>query len=608
MNIQGDLKSLLSLWENLARNHRYSPYVFPDDIFLVRYRVEHEGLHFLTKALPELAKALDTFHATNAWGACPSFQTDEWGFPRFLGRAIKSAVSGNSVAVDCVRQLSYIFYKLEVPYEESAKAAFLERFIQNDRDCGFINLASVPEWPDSSLSEGRNRSRSVNTGQIVDEMARLIARILCNSDPRDIRPCHGTGATACQTPNHKKWATIRYFEKLDQVYDYSELFFFNPTHLSDDLEKLEQALPAIPRARVCLVPKDSRGPRVISCEPAELMFVQQGLMRKLYDILETNHLTRGQINFIDQGVNRNLAMEASLNGKHATLDLKDASDMVSLDLVRRVFPSNWVECLEACRSEETILPNGKVVKLNKFAPMGSSCCFPVEALVFWACAQATIRLRFGVTNRNVYVYGDDIICDSPLARDIMVGLEAVGLVVNRTKSYVTGPFRESCGGDYHNGYDVTPVRVKEIPTRVGTGLDTCADLLNEFIEKFGYESSHQLIRNVEEVVGFVFPRTLLDIPMSIRTSPSASNDTFFKRRFNKSLQRFEYRALMTTSPVQQKRPPDWWELLRKELSRERTSRSYPYENRFSVIDAHAEPGSYVDPHSTRKQWVWTWLG
>lgn len=608
MNNQGDLKSLLLLWENLARNHRYSPYVDPDDIFLVRYRVEHEGLHFLTKALPELGRALDAFHATNAWIACPSFANDVQGFPRFLGRAVKSAVSGNSVAVDCVRQLSYVFYKLEVPYEESAKIAFLDRFIKNDRDCGLIDLASCPEWPDSARFTGRDRSRSVTTGQIIDEMARLIARVLSNSNPYDIRPCHGTGATACRTPNYKKWATIRYFEKLDQVYSYSDLFFYNPTHLSDELNTLEQALPAIPRARVCLVPKDSRGPRVISCEPAELMFAQQGLMRKLYDHLETNNLTRGQINFIDQGINRDLARRASLTGEHATLDLKDASDMVSLNLVRSVFPSDWFECLEACRSEETILPNGVVVKLNKFAPMGSSCCFPVEALVFWACAQATIRLRFGVTNRNVYVYGDDIICDGPLAGDIMVGLEAIGLIVNRDKSYVIGPFRESCGGDFHNGMDVTPVRVREIPTRVGTGLDTCADLCNEFIAKFGYESSHQLIRHVEEVVGFVYPRTLLELPLTLRTTPSASNDVFFKRRLNKSFQRFEHRTLITTSPVQQKRPPDWWELLRKELSRERASKSYPYENRFSVIDAHADPGQYVDPHSTRKTWAWTWLG
>jgi hypothetical protein len=68
---------------------------------------------------------------------------------------------------------------------------------------------------------------------------------------------------------------------------------------------------SVPQARVCLVPKDSRGPRIISCEPAELMFIQQGIMRKLYSHLETHHLTAGQINFTDQSINRNLALLAS---------------------------------------------------------------------------------------------------------------------------------------------------------------------------------------------------------------------------------------------------------------------------------------------------------
>ena len=605
----GGLKSLLSLWENLARNHRYRSFVDDKDILVFRERVANEGLPFLTKVLPELGRALDTFHSTHEWPACPSFKTDGRGFPMFLGKAIDFALEGNSVAVDCVRQLSYVFYKLEVHHGELAINDFLERFIKTDRDLLDIDFDSGAQWSTSNArSTGRGLSAVCSTRGIVDEMARLIARVLCNTDPRDIRPCHGTGATACRTPNHKKWATLRYYPKLDQVYDYASLFFFNPTHLSDELDKLEQARTCDPRARVCLVPKDSRGPRVISCEPAELMFAQQGIMRKLYDTLETNNLTRGQINFTDQGINRELAYRASLDNRMATLDLKDASDRVSLELIRRVFPSNWLECLEACRSEETALPNGVIVKLNKFAPMGSSCCFPVEALVFWACAKATIRLLYGVTNRKVYVYGDDIICDTMFAHDIMVGLESIGLLVNREKSYVDGPFRESCGGDYHNGYDVTPVRVRKVPSKVDTGLDTCADLINEFIVKFGYESSRPIVSTIEEEVGFVFPRTEMEVPLTIRATPSASNDVFFKKRFNKHLQREEYRVLTTASIVLQRRPPDWWELLRKELCRDRAENRYPYEHRFSVIDASLDPGSYVDTHSTRKRWAWVWLG
>lgn len=625
--LRRDLKSLQLLWLNLAGNHRYSSFIESSDLLEFEIRVANEGLPFLTVALPELGKALDCWHSTHELPSFSSFKTDENGVPRFLGKPFRAALEGNSVAVDCVRQLSYVFYKLEVPHEESAIEEHSQKFISND--CGLVDIdfgddsyAWLLENPfGSSDREDRGAYAATTRLQLVNEMARLIKRVLCNSNPRNIRPCHGTGSTACHTPNHKKWATIRYYEKLDQVYDYATHFYFSPTHLADEMQVMEHSLTREPRARVCFVPKDSRGPRVISCEPAELMYIQQGIMRLLYDTLETNNLTRGQINFIDQGVNRKLAYQASKDGSMATIDLKDASDMISLELVRRVFPADWVECLEACRSEETILPNGTVVKLNKFAPMGSSCCFPVEALVFWACARATTHILCGQLfglgvksphlnnwTRPIYVYGDDIICDSRFARAIMDGLEIIGLKINRQKSYVDGPFRESCGGDYHNGYDVTPVRVRHVPSNVGTGLVVNADLANSFIAKFGYETSHPIIRLIEEVVGYCYPRTDMDIPMTIRNSPSAINDVVFKRRWNSGLQRYEHRVLSSSALALQRRPPDWWELLRRELTRERLEKSYPYENRFSVIDAQLDPGQYVDLHSTQIKWTWRWLG
>jgi hypothetical protein len=625
----GDLKSLLLLWENLACNRRYSRFTEKEDILTFQRRVKNEGLAFLTIVLPELGKALDTFHATNTWNAPPSFKTDDDGIPIFLGKAIRFAIDGNSVAVDCVRQLSYIFYKLEVPYDDDAKAKFLDQFINTDQDLGNIDYDSGDPLP---IQDNLGRVHgSIYPGDIVNEMRGLIGRVLSNEDPRDIRPCHGSGATACRTLNHDKWHLLRYYPKLDQVYDYSSYFFFSATHVVDEMEKLESSIEKEPVARVCLVPKDSRGPRVISCEPAELMYIQQGLMRKLYGIIEAHPLTRGLINFTDQGINRDLALLGSITRRYATLDLKDASDRVSHELIRRVFPSDWFECLDACRSEETILPNGVRVKLNKFAPMGSSCCFPVEALVFWACAVATTQLckeraanfldrgrlwnfrgksRYdrGWSTPNIFVYGDDIICDVGNANDIMVGLEAIGLLVNRNKSYVEGPFRESCGGDYHNGYDVTPVRVRNFLSNVGTGLEASADLANEFISKFGYEDSHTLIRVIEDAVGYFYPRTDMAIPMTIRVTPSASNDVFFKRRWNSNLQRFEHRVLQLRYKVLPKRDPNWAELLRKELSREKATARFVYENQLAIVDSRCEPGQYAVAHSARKQWEWAWLG
>jgi hypothetical protein len=586
----GDLKSLYLLWVDLAKNHRYQTFFDERDITTFMKRAENEGLSFLTTTLPSLGKALDSFHATTVWETPSGFQTDDEGYPIFMGNPIKRALRGESLAVDYVRQMTYVFYKLEVPYAEDLVEDFLQKFKKTDDELLFsIN------WADNSVA------------WLIEDTRRIILSVLCNTNPYDIRPYHGSGATACRTKPHDKWHKLRYYKKLDETYPYSETFYYNPTHLVDELDRMEFSEDRDPRARVALVPKDSRGPRVISMEPAELMFVQQGLMRLLYDTIETHKLTSGQINFSDQTKNRELALTASITGNYATLDLSEASDRVSLELVQRVFPQNWVECLEACRSEETILPNGEIVKLNKFAPMGSACCFPVEALVFWASARAICRLVSPKHREvKVYVYGDDIIVPTNFADAVMKGLEMIGLQVNRSKSFVQGPFRESCGGEYHNGMDVTPVRIRKFLDRSHTTVATGADLCNNFIAKFGYDDSIGLIDIVETALGYHFPRTELSLPATIRTIPRACNDVFFRRRWNKNLQRWEHRILQPSTKRLLLRPPNWCELLRKELARD--SEGYSARNVNFIKTEVLKPGEYVASHSIRTKWVWTWLG
>lgn len=616
--LDGNLKSLGLLWANLATNPRYKPFVDEFDIRTFWRRLDNEGLTFLTVVLPRIGKALDSFHSTSEWippegfhlrkdappvqdsnaGILPSVST----IPVFLSSAIEAALNGNSIAVDCVRQLTLAFYKLEVDHGEELEEQFLINFKRIDEDLLSV-FSSVDNFRDDLLKQ----------------MGNIIRRVLCTSDPLDIVPSHGSGATACRTPNWKKHhRVLHYYAKLDDVYPYSDYFFYSPTHLVDEYDRLENSQPrSVPRARVCLVPKDSRGPRVISCEPAEMMFIQQGIMKKLYRTLETHPLTSGFVNFTDQTINRELAQRSSTEElKLATIDLSDASDRVSLELVRRVFPENWFKSLEACRSEETVLPNGEIVKLNKFAPMGSSCCFPVEALVFWACAVAVIRTSRKLRGfPDVFVYGDDIIIPSESFADVMRGLESIGLKVNANKSYWKGPFRESCGGDFHNGMDVTPVRVRKYLSKSRTSVMTNADLCNLFVAKFGYTNALSLISVIEEEGGYVYPRSELQLPAVIRSTPGASNDVFFRRRYNQNLQRFEYRILRCISESKRRQPPNWEELFRKQLSLDRVNDlssneepQHPYENPVAIQDRSLEPGWYTDPHAVVTTWVWTWLG
>jgi hypothetical protein len=594
------------VWISLAYNRRYANYVTERDIETFRRRVANEGLTFLTDVLPQLGKALDSswslgndvqplyvldgtktlkiqLPVPRDFDACPL------GIPVFLGKAFRAALRGDSQAVDCIRQLSYMFYKLDVNFDRKVQADFLDRFEMTDREVGEFRYDA--QAPVIKLARG------------------LIAEVLHKEDPRKITPRHGAGATACRTPNSEKYHGFRYSQKLDDFFSYSDYFFYNATHLSDEMAKLETSEELVPMARVCLVPKDSRGPRIISCEPREFMYIQQGLMNKLYQILGTHYLTKGFVNFEDQGINRALAYQSSIDGTYATLDLTDASDRVSLALVRDLFPLDWVEAFEACRSERTLLPDGRIVELQKFAPMGSSVCFPVEALAFWALACAQIRITSGILRPDVYVYGDDIIVPTSQAGIVVDGLHYAGLKVSKSKSYVDGPFRESCGGDYHKGYNVTPVRIREAIGASISSIATDADLCNSFVAKFGAETVASLINLIDSAQPVPFPRSGIPQPCCILMEPSASNDVFYRRKWNHSLQRWEYRIRRVSLRTSVRHEPDWCELLRKELTRGSFGRTTEgYENRLRIVESSLPPGHYAEPHSDQIKWDWVWLG
>jgi hypothetical protein len=597
MNIIGDLKSLgplRKLWINLANNHRYTDYVRDSDKKEFLARSDNEGLAFLTRTLPTIGKALDLSFSSGEWVNPPDFSSGESDLPTLLGDAVKMALGGDSQAVDCVRQLTYMFYKLEVEYEQELVSQVLADFEKVD-----FELASL------IIDE---------KSPIIREAKAILARILCNSDPRDIRPRHGSGASACRTRNSDKWHHLRYFPKLDAYFPYPDYFFYSPSHLVDEMARLEESVVSDPVARVCLVPKDSRGPRIISCEPAELMYFQQGLMQKLYCILEANNLTRGQINFSDQTINQQLAKHGSIYNDLATLDLSEASDRVSLKLVEALFPPNWFEAFEACRSEGTLMPSGKIVKLNKFAPMGSACCFPVEAMVFWSIAQASVRTSDTVYHKKytypVYVYGDDIIVPTSFVGSVIDALQNVGLKVNVSKSYINGPFRESCGGDYHNGYDVTPVRVRSFINASSSSFVVDCDLANELFAKFGMDTNSSFLDTIEECYERPFPRTELPLPGTIRISPGAINDVYFSRRWNNRFQRFEHRIPTASTKALALREPAWCELLRKELTRDVCNEGNleTYENPIRKIESSLPPGYYAETHSAVRKWDWVWLG
>jgi hypothetical protein len=216
-------------------------------------------------------------------------------------------------------------------------------------------------------------------------------------------------------------------------------------------------------SEVLFVPKDSRGPRTIVREPFSLLKAQMTFNAWLSSELED--ITKKRVNFKDQQVNRELARIGSLDNSWATMDLKDASDSVSFHLCVELFRNNPIISGFLRRSTRlTKLPSGKFLTLKKVAGMGSGITFPLMSLVIHLAITHAISKRYGLTfpkaSALVYVYGDDIIVPTRYVTTAYKALERVGLRVNSSKSFSTGPFRESCGGDFFKGQDVCPLRLK----------------------------------------------------------------------------------------------------------------------------------------------------
>lgn len=155
-----------------------------------------------------------------------------------------------------------------------------------------------------------------------------------------------------------------------------------------------------------------------------------------------------------QWLHQQLAKYGSLLGELATIDLTNASDMIAEMLVRLLLPRQWFILLSALRSPCTLFKN-EWVRLSKFSSMGNGFTFELETLLFYA-----IAIEAGGWAK---AYGDDLIVPNNRAQDVLKDLRFFGFVPNVEKSYTTGNFRESCGGDFLAGRDTRPVYLKKVP-------------------------------------------------------------------------------------------------------------------------------------------------
>lgn len=162
-----------------------------------------------------------------------------------------------------------------------------------------------------------------------------------------------------------------------------------------------------------------------------------------------------------QEIHRKMVSWMSTSDRYGTADMKAASDSIRWQIVRRVIPTDWYNILKNFQVKTvTYTPKGcrkkdrRTIHTETFLGMGSGITFPLQTLIFYCIVDAVRELLMGPRG-FVSVYGDDLIYPTKIHRQVTKVFSDIGFVLNQDKTFMSGPFRESCGEDCHKG---TPVR------------------------------------------------------------------------------------------------------------------------------------------------------
>lgn len=451
-----------------------------------------------------------------------------------------------------------------------------------------FKLVAFRDW----LGIEKELSDQVFVEDDLNSMSIILNKILSPLSSEEFWPKHGPGSVSergIRSPIHKH-NLMSYDRILDHV------FFTGPYNSfglrEDDGYSVERVLPdpdywkperIVKRrvARLMFVPKSLKTARSVCMEPAILMYFQQALADQATRVINKTPFGRF-IRLDDQTRNQDLSLIGSYTGEIDTIDLSAASDRLSVRLVKRIFPRNWLIPMLATRSSRVELPDGSTKVIEKFAPMGSAMCFPTQCIVFaavciyaahlWRCGSATLSSEtlspFDVhlslsLFRDKYdgyhprdkrlhplaVYGDDICCDYRITPYVMAILGRLGFSVNINKSFRGAQaFRESCGLFALNGHDVSPLyyRVKGNEAKLSASFISSQISLANEAWRLGYRNLYRSCVRRLMKGGKPIP-FIRDTSGNFGIFCSNPKNSHLRSRENPDLQRVEYRALTIAS-------------------------------------------------------------
>lgn len=524
---------------------------------------DKRGIEFLTLDLPALEAdflvCLADREIPEAW---PQLDTGEYFLSPLLGPLIGGLHPVNPedqlYAARClksIRQILLLFSKMKIlPTQER-----VDRAVD-----GWFEVEETLRDRRAAISEAASPAFVAWTRSLFRPLFTFVSNSLATGN---IPWGHGPGSVAEQGLYGVRKFSVLYSGWTARAAHLSSRWSSTLVGLSEYEDRdYDDSLPHVsPRdeqnMRITLVPKTAKSPRIIAMEPTVIQWGQQALMRLFSRGLRTSDSFIG-LDWNDQRRNQELARYGSVTGSLATLDLSEASDRLHLLLVQRILPPSLRRWVFGFRSTRATFKD-RVIRLEKFAPMGSAMCFVMESILFYSISSYAIQIASGmglsqqdVSKRPVVsVYGDDIIVPTEYALDVANMLEAFGLKVNLNKSFWNGYFRESCGKDFLHGHDVTVVRAR-YPLDNIMHPDATMSLVsaqNEFWRRGWFNTASTLRSFLRHVPSHSVP---------MESGYACLSDNIGDRRWNLHLQRLEYKVVI---PKYRVTVGDGWDAMRNWL-------------------------------------------
>jgi len=216
-----------------------------------------------------------------------------------------------------------------------------------------------------------------------------------------------------------------------------------------------------------------------------------------------------------QPIHGELARVGSVTGQLVTADQVSASDNITVKLVEMLFEPRWAAALMAYRIGD-VRVDGLLVNCPTYSTMGNGITFPLQTLVFLSLLYG-VKDVLGLANPVISVFGDDMIYDVSMHATVCTVFSELGLVINESKTFADGEFRESCGSDYYRGVNVRPAFYSQPATRFIKGKAFESYLYktaNALLERWSYYEIANTLNVLTSAMLAVRPKGPFGVPKS----------------------------------------------------------------------------------------------